>query len=180
MLQHNLSPKLPAISPIHCFQHAATQPSYQTHGSFLLSSMYACKDMILNLIPNCYYCTEDLDTAENSWKAEAQSVCPESKNKATQKFWELPLIIGIYNMLISNASSDEDKARLNAISQPQASAWLNCLPSKHIGTLMSDLQFQVSCALRLGSEICQAFKCRCGKMVSTKGYHGLSCKYSSG
>ena len=38
----------------------------------------------------------------------------------------------------------------------------------------------MSVGLRLGVELCEPHRCRCGRTVDRLGHHGLSCRYSSG
>ena len=52
------------------------------------------------------------------------------------------------------------------------------LPS--LGTHLPNETFRISCALRLGCDICQPHKCPCGAEVTAKGHHGLSCRKSQG
>src|SRR5260221_9444179 len=85
-----------------------------------------------------------------------------------------------YNLLLDTASSPEDKERLLVVSNPEASAWLKCIPSSHLGTLLNDRMFRISCALRLGCKICEEHICICGTKVSARGLHGLSCRKSAG
>ena len=57
---------------------------------------------------------------------------------------------------------------------------MNALPSPQLGTHLDNESFRVSVSLRLGGNICQNHRCRCGEEIDTKGLHGLKCKKSSG
>lgn len=74
----------------------------------------------------------------------------------------------------------DSKARLIAAAVPESGAWLQTLPSPNIGTHLPNESFRIATALRLGCDVCQPHKCSCGAEVTSKGYHGLSCRQSAG
>ncbi|KAF2890502.1 hypothetical protein ILUMI_15672 [Ignelater luminosus] len=71
-------------------------------------------------------------------------------------------------------------ARLKASQLPESGAWLQAIPSSHIGTLMDNYSFRVCVALRIGSPVCRPHNCVCGAQVSVDGRHGLHCGKGSG
>ncbi|KAF2891155.1 hypothetical protein ILUMI_15018, partial [Ignelater luminosus] len=71
-------------------------------------------------------------------------------------------------------------ARLKALQLPESGAWLQAIPSSHIGTLMNNNSFRVCVALRIGSPVCRPYNCICGAQVSVDGRHGLHCGKGSG
>ena len=83
----------------------------------------------------------------------------------------------LYSWQIDNIN---DHARFNAITQEHRSDWLYALPSANLGLKLDNNQFRIACALRLGANICHTHSCICGKSVSPKGIHGLSCQKSAG
>lgn len=70
-------------------------------------------------------------------------------------------------------------ARLLAVSQSEAGAWLMALPTPSLGNLIDAEAHPISIALRLGDVICEPHKCRCGHMLHVYGLHGLCCQFSS-
>ena len=119
--------------------------------------------------------------AEEFWKqlpGITDSDYPLKPN--VQKQWDTPICKLLLKNLMDNATSNSDRARLNAITQEHSSDWLNVIPSSNLGLKLSNPQFRISCALRLGAKICQPHICVCGKEVSIYGTHGLSCKNSAG
>lgn len=80
-----------------------------------------------------------------------------------------------------NCVDKADAARFLASQNTESSHWLNVLPSKIIGTLLSDSTFRISVALRYGCDVCIPHDCSCGEaFVNSDGIHGLSCRHSAG
>ena len=71
-------------------------------------------------------------------------------------------------------------ACLSSATQPNSGAWMNCLPSTAIGTLLDNESFQIAISQRLGLPVCAPHKCRCGAMVDRCGLHPLSFRFSAG
>jgi hypothetical protein len=78
--------------------------------------------------------------------------------------------------LTSNTENFRDKARLLATQQKESGAWLNCLPSSSLGTLLDDSSFRIAVALRTGQHVCEPHTCICGDPADKFGHHGLSCR----
>ena len=99
----------------------------------------------------------------------------------SQAHWDIPLQLRILEELKCNRS-DSDTIRLSSISSNCAGGeWLNALPLKSCGLLLSDREIQVNIGLRLGVHIVSPHKCTsCGTLVDSSGTHGLSCRMSKG
>lgn len=69
-------------------------------------------------------------------------------------------------------------ARLLAVTQSEAGAWLIALPTASLGNLLDAYTLRIAIALRLGAAICGSHTCRCGHMVDVYGLHGLRCTVS--
>ena len=67
-----------------------------------------------------------------------------------------------------------------AVSAPHAGDWLHALPISNCGLRLDDETLRVAVGLRLGLNLCQPHPCPCGKLVDSRGTHGLACKLSSG
>jgi len=131
-----------------------------------LASVYSSQHLIQKIIPD--YCDEvqiTMAEAEGLWKGILGLVLPQPDLRGLQKTWEEPQNIRRFNNLLDSTTTPESKARLLAVSSPSAGAWLKCLPSLNLGTLLKNQFFHISCALRLGCEICHAHTCRCGSKV---------------
>lgn len=148
--------------------------------SFLASS-YSCLPHLNSLLPD-FLCEQDdaVTEGEQQWSLHGPTELPPMLLRGSQKVWELPIITKTISTLLSTALTPHDTARILAMDQPHAGAWLNALPSPQLGTHLSNDSFRVAVAFRLGCEICQPHRCPCGADVTSKGYHGLSCKKSAG
>ena len=100
-------------------------------------------------------------------------------NKCKQRSWDMPLCIS----KVGKVKEDLDQHRLAcfaAASQPYSGAWLNAIPSASVGNLLDDDCVRFGVALRLGLQVCQSHRCRCGATVDIFGLHPLSCRLSAG
>ena len=71
-------------------------------------------------------------------------------------------------------------ACLSSSTQLYSGAWMNCLPSTAIGTLMDNESFRIATSQRLGLPVCAPHKFRCGAIVDRYSLHPLSCRLSAG
>ena len=71
-------------------------------------------------------------------------------------------------------------ACLSSATQPNSGAWMNCLPSTAIGTLLDNESFRIAISQRLGLSVCAPHKCHCGAIVDRYGLHPLSYRHSAG
>ena len=49
-----------------------------------------------------------------------------------------------------------------------------------LGILLEPETLRIAVALRVGARVCEPHTCRCGRVMDSRGLHGLSCKYSAG
>ncbi|CAK1589334.1 unnamed protein product [Parnassius mnemosyne] len=143
-----------------------------------LASVHSVSDLcniILNNKVDLCFATE----AGQTW----QTLCPGENiplEVNQQKQWDIPLVQGVQKDLFHNFHSDQDKARLLAVSTKESSHWLHALPSSNLGTLLDRESLRIAVGIRLGAAICQPHQCPCGNSVDKFGLHGLSCKKSAG
>ena len=71
-------------------------------------------------------------------------------------------------------------ACLSSATQPNSGAWMNCLPSTAIGTLLDNESLRIATSQRLGLPVCVLHKCRCRAIVDIYGLRHLSCRFSAG
>ena len=69
---------------------------------------------------------------------------------------------------------------LSSATQPMSGAWMNCLPSTAIGTLLDNESFRIAISQRLGLHVCAPHKYRCGAIEDVYGRHPHSCRLSAG
>ena len=58
--------------------------------------------------------------------------------------------------------------------------WLGAVPVSSQGVPLDPEVLRIGIALRLGAKVCEGHRCRCGCNIDEKGYHPLSCRYSTG
>lgn len=98
---------------------------------------------------------------------------------AAQRSWDEVGAKKVLERLLEEATG-VDLARLKAVSRNESGAWLQALPSPHLGTLLDSDSLRVAAALRLGCNICEIHACICGSTVETNGHHALSCNRCHG
>ncbi|XP_035711494.1 uncharacterized protein LOC118436923 [Folsomia candida] len=146
-----------------------------------LASAYSVLPLVERLLPPYLHGTVTaLQEGEEGWNPMGPAEFPPPEVRGFQASWEVPQQEAAINHLRNRASTPEDKARLLAMGQLHVGAWLNAVPSPQLGTLLPNETFRIACALRLGCDVCHSHKCPCGAMVTSKGYHGLSCKSIAG
>ena len=84
---------------------------------------------------------------------------------------------------LKQVSTIRDQARLNAISEPNARAWLTAIPNPNLGLALPRNEFTVALRLRLGILLFQshpnALRCACGQSIDKFGDHLLGCRKNS-
>ena len=69
---------------------------------------------------------------------------------------------------------------MKSASQLHSGDWLNAIPSSSLGTLLDNDSLRIGLAIRLGLQVCEPHKCRCGATIDGFGLHPLSCRISAG
>jgi len=72
--------------------------------------------------------------------------------------------------------NESDISRLNAACAHHSGDWLNVLPSKNLGTLLSNKEIRIECCFRLGLEIVVTHKCIYENITDATGLQALTCK----
>jgi hypothetical protein len=144
-----------------------------------IASFNCSRSKIQQILPDGYS-DPAYDEAICYWKELTACEIPDDSVAGSQSSWEQPIFKKKMEILISESTQNETKARLLASTQPHAGAWLMALPSPQLGTHLTNEIFRISCALRLGTKVCEPHRCKCRKEVDELGLHGLSCKFSSG
>ena len=102
---------------------------------------------------------------------------PPENYRHVQKVWDKPLIDVCFSQLQADLEDDVDsKARLLASSTSESGSWLNALPIRNLRNDLTNEEFRIAIALRLGANLCEEHQCICKENADKKGYHGLSCK----
>jgi hypothetical protein len=122
----------------------------------------------------------EVDKAQNAWEALSNEALPDPQIQGKQRSWDEIIVKNTFDLLLFNAISDEDKARLLAAKQPHAGDWLHAPSITAVGLRMSDEEIRLAAGMRLGSNVCEPHTCPCGKLVDARGLHSLSCRRSAG
>lgn len=77
---------------------------------------------------------------------------------------------------VSVASS----SRLASCAHKYSGDWLQALPNRQMGTLLTNEEFHNAASLRLGLPIYQQHSCQCGSLVDSYGNHCFACKKNNG
>ena len=97
----------------------------------------------------------------------------------SQKDWDSIRLQQQQTSLLA-AADQVSRSRLLAAACPESGQWLHAFPTPALGTHLDADAFRIAIAHRVGAEICQPHRCRCGAQVDRLGLHPLSCHYSSG
>ncbi|KAJ2937326.1 hypothetical protein O0L34_g17637 [Tuta absoluta] len=148
--------------------------------SAFLASSFGVTELVARILPSngSELCIPYASEALVAWSA----LCPSSdrpEDPTRQRQWDDILCKRLLYGLIGEAVG-ANEARLRAASQPESGAWLQALPSPHIGTLLDNDSLRVAAALRLGCAVCEPHVCVCGSLVDSTGHHGLACVRSAG
>lgn len=145
-----------------------------------LASAGGVSDLVTNILPL------NGDKATIPFSADAWTMwsalnpnSPVPEKPECQRSWDSIGVKRIFDGLLE-ASVGVDRARLLAVSRPESGAWLQALPSPHLGTLLDNDSLRVAVALRLGCNLCEPHLCICGSMVESNGHHALSCLRCAG
>ena len=117
--------------------------------------------------------------ALSTWSSLTADSPPVGGLASKQQNWDKAVVSAEFGRLLTDQTSDSDKARLLAVSSPHRGDWLYALSVSNLGLLLDYKAIRDAVYLSLGTNLCQSHKCPCGSLVDQTGTHGLSCKKSS-
>ena len=117
-----------------------------------------------------------LDDAVQHWKSLVTGGVVPPIGIGRQKAWYTEVAKNKQARLVSDVTSELQHARLLGSSAPGSGDWIKALPSHPLGLCLTDEQFRVACALRLGAPVSYAHKCVCGAECDRFGNHALVCR----
>ena len=103
----------------------------------------------------------------------------EQLKSTSQKMFSHAIESNLKDQILSNAESERDKARLNAVSMRHSGDWLNTVPVKALGLHLQSVEFITAVKYRLGvavypsSGLCKA----CNKESDKFGDHAVGCPF---
>ena len=146
------------------------------------SSLYSSEELVEAVLENVQHLAgnHELQMVEEAWSVRSGGIAfSEDANRGRQKTWDLPLAELARDSLLESADQ-VTRARILACSCRESGLWLHALPVPTLGTLLDSETFRIAIALRVGAEVCEPHRCRCGREMDARGLHGLSCRFSAG
>jgi len=162
--------------PIKSGGHGIRLPSSLALPCFL-SSSFSCSDGVRANLGSSEASIAHQTEALNEWR-ELYDTLPEEDQRIFQREWDQISISKSHSQLRSSVTG-LDAVRMASVSRIDSGQWLHALPSKSLGTLLSDDEYRVVCALRYGIDLFDKQRCSCGEMVDPKALHLLSCRQGS-
>ena len=175
MTASSLAPQISAL--FHLMILAGfRQPSRLRFCTSRIFSLHFSSQSLISAITQPDNIPHALDSCFDAWSSTNPSL-PE--NPILQRQWD-----GIKSSSRSVALRPllyrHRLACLSSAMQPNSGAWMNCLPSTAIGTLLDNESFRIAISQRLRQPVCAPQICRCGTIVDRYGLHPLSCRFSAG
>lgn len=144
--------------------------------SAFVSSCYAAEDDVRTILGDPSKMIHLLDNAVEDFEATFGS-SPAAADRHQQSEWTEVAAKSVLTALCSRLSSSEiDVIRIAHVSLSETGWWLQALPSRNIGTLLTDRDFILAAGLRLGLPLVQEVPCPCGTTNDRLGHHRLSCR----
>lgn len=144
--------------------------------SAFAASCYAAEDDVRHILNDPSATVHLKEAVTDAFLAQYGSV-PSTDDRHLQSKWTNIASASILSSLVSRlAHSEVDAIRLSHASLPETGWWLQALPSKNIGTLLSDRDFILAAGLRLGLPLLEEDSCPCGDRLDRYGIHRLSCR----
>ena len=143
--------------------------------AFLASAVSSC-ELQQDILPMISSLT-DFDLSDNliywSNMNSAQPLVGDDARK--QRSWDNVYIQLTKTRLLTNCTTDIDRARLLAAYDAHSGDWLHALPLPNCGLFLDNEVVRISVALRLGAILCLPHDCPCGHAVDARGLHCFSC-----
>ena len=129
--------------------------------SAFLASAASTHSLQQSILPDCIKVLEDksVTTTEEQWLAMSRSAKPATERQHIQKAWDGLVAKTYQTQLLSQTSSETDRARLLAASSTHSGDWLHAAPIVSIGLRLSDEATRIAVAHRLGCRACEPRLC---------------------
>ena len=99
-----------------------------------------------------------MNKAKITWISKVPENSPLPANTAIQEQWDTPLSKKTFDKMLEESKTDQDMARIRAISSEHASEWQNALPIQPLGLKLDSDEPQIACDIRLGLPVCIPYK----------------------
>jgi len=142
----------------------------------LLSSLHSTRPL-----QDAILCNIQLDLVDEArdikdkWSAAYGSL-PTGADASKQSAWIKPVFTKSKNEVVSCLSNEREIAVFKAAGVRHSGDWLLTLPISSCGLRLEDESVRIAIAMRLGLNICQPHKCKCGSDVDSYASHAFVCK----
>ena len=120
------------------------------------------------------------EVAQEEWTERSRSAEePEDSEKSKQKPWDFGIVKTTLNGILQE-ENQIDVARILEANAQESGQWLHAIPVPSLGIKLDAEQLRIGITLPIDARICQAHKCRCGRVIDPSGWHGSSCTINKG
>ena len=106
----------------------------------------------------------------SNWLSISGVPCDDSVPAGYQRVLDAIVVNHTFQTQLENQTTQYHRARLLAAAA-HGGDWLHAVPISACGPRLNNEAVRVAVGLRLGSELCQPYKCICGASVNTRGSH---------
>jgi len=132
------------------------------------------------ILRNTLAAVEDTSTSLKHWFSVSGMSDEASVPVGRQRTLDSIVVNHTFQTLLDAQTDKYHCARLLAAKAAHSGDWLHAVPISSCGLRLNNEAVRVAVGLRLGSALCQPYKCICGAAVDTRGSHALSCRRNPG
>jgi len=148
--------------------------------SAFLASAAGTLPLQSQILRNTQTAEGDTRTASKHWLSISGLPCDASVPAGNQRILDAVVVNHAYQTQLKNQTNPYHRARFLAAAAAHSGDWLHAVPISACGLRLNNEAVRVAVGLRLGSELCQPYRCICGASVDTHGSHALSCRRNPG
>ncbi len=148
--------------------------------SAFLASAAGTLPLQSQILRNTQAAEGDTRTASKHWLSISGLPSDASVPAGSQRILDAIVVNHVYQTQLKNETKPYHRARLLAAAAAHSGDWLHAVPISACGLRLNNEAVRVAVGLRLGSELCQPYRCICGAAVDTRGSHALSCRRNPG
>jgi hypothetical protein len=148
--------------------------------SAFLASAAGTLPLQSHILRNTLAVVEDTSMSLKHWLSVSGMSDEASLPVGNQRAWDSVVVNHSFQTLLNTQTDKYHSARLLAAKAAHSGDWLHAVPISSCGLRLNDEAVRVAVGLRLGSTLCQPYKCICGASVDTRGSHALSCRRNPG
>ena len=169
-----------ASQPIRCGGLGVRSVEMLAPSAFLASAA-ATLDLQSDILARCQPVSDPfIAPTLEIWEALFKGTVPTGPSATKQSSWDKASIQKSQQILQEGVTTQVDKARLLAVSEPGNGDWLKAYPISSCGLRLDNEVLRIAVGLRLGLPLCEEHPCPCGETVDRSGLHGLSCHTAEG